>query len=252
MHQFRKEPPVLSSEERERYSRQMGLPDWGDDGQRRLRESSVFVAGAGGLGSPVALYLTAAGVGHITLADPDTVELSNLNRQVLYSMSDIGRGKVTAASDRVASLNPTAVITPLLERIDPHSANDLIAGHSIVIDCLDTLESRFVLNRAALGLGIPMVYGAVAGFTGHVSLLKPPLTPCLECFVPHREPPPAAPILGCTAGLIGTLQATEAIKELLGIGTTLAGRLLVVDGLELGFEVLQVERDPACEACGKL
>lgn len=239
----------LTPGDRERFSRQLELPDWGDAAQERLRDSNAFIAGAGGLGSAVALYLTAAGVGHITLCDPDIVELSNLNRQVLYATSDTGRDKVGAASERLASLNPSVAITPLRKRLDDANARELLSGHDIAVDCLDTLDSRFVLNRATLELGIPMVYGAVAGFTGYVSLLNPPATPCLECFVPHKEPPAPAPILGCTAGLIGTLQATEAVKHLVGIGETLAGRLLIVDGLTMSFDSARIERDPGCAVC---
>jgi len=241
----------LTPDDRERFSRQLELPDWGEAAQERLRDANVFIAGAGGLGSAVALYLTAAGVGHITLADPDVVELSNLNRQVLYTTSDTGRDKVGAASERLASLNPSAAITALRERVDADSAPQLLAGHSVAIDCLDTLDARFVLNRASLELGIPMVYGAVAGFTGHVSLLEPPATACLECFVPHKEPPARAPVLGCTAGLIGTLQATEAVKRIAGVGDTLAGRLLIVDGLAMRCDVLTLQRDPACPVCSR-
>ncbi len=241
---------VLSSDELERYTRQMGLPDWGEDGQERLRDARVFIAGAGGLGSAVALYLTAAGVGRITLCDPDTVELSNLNRQVLYSTSDIGRGKVTAASEHLVSLNPAAAIVPQSYRIDTDSAPDLVAGHDIAIDCLDTLDARFVLNRACIALGIPMVYGAVSGFTGQLSLIHPPTTPCLECFISDKSPTEMPQVPGCTAGMIGSLQATEAIKYLIGIGRTLAGRLLVVDGMGPRFDVLEIERDPDCPACG--
>lgn len=240
----------LTQNECERFSRQLDLSGWGEAAQERLRDASVFIAGAGGLGSAVALYLTAAGIGHITLCDPDVVELSNLNRQILYTTRDVGRDKVGAATERLNSLDPSAAITPLRERIDESSARNLVTGHDIAIDCLDTLEARFVLNRASLELGIPMVYGAVTGFTGHVSLLAPPATPCLECFVPRKEPPPAS-VLGCTAGLIGTLQATEAVKHLVGIGETLAGKLLVVDTLALRFDVLDVERDPSCPACSR-
>jgi len=243
---------TLTTDDRERFARQLGLPEWGEAAQKRLRNANVFIAGAGGLGSAVALYLTAAGVGHITLADPDVVELSNLNRQILYTTNDAGRDKVGAASERLASLNPSAKITPLRERIDGDSAARLLAGHSIVVDCLDTLDDRFVLNRAAVEAGIPMIYGAVAGFTGHVSLLEPPTTACLECFVPHKEPTPREPVLGCTAGLVGTLQATEAVKRLAGVGETLAGRLLVVDGLAMKCDVLEVLRDPSCLVCGRL
>ena len=241
---------MLSADELERYTRQIGLPDWGEDGQQRLQGARVFIAGSGGLGSAVALYLTAAGVGRITLCDPDTVELSNLNRQVLYSTSDIGQEKVTAASERLVSLNPAAVIVPLPKRIDTSSAPGLIAGHDIAIDCLDTLEARFVLNRACIALAIPMIYAAVSGFAGQLSLIHPPTTPCLECFIPDKSPPGRPQVPGCTAGVVGSLQATEAIKHITGIGRTLTGRLLVVDGMAPGFDVLEIERDPDCPACG--
>lgn len=239
----------LSSDDRARFSRQLELPEWSEGTQADLRAANVFIAGAGGLGSAVALYLAAAGIGRVTLADPDTVELSNLNRQILYASGDIGAPKVTAAAARLTSLDPSTVVRPLSERIDERNARRLVAGHDIVIDCLDSLASRFVLNRAAHDMRIPMVYGAVARFTGHVSLLRPPETPCLACFVPDKEPPTPTPVLGCTAGLIGTLQATEAIKHLTGIGEPLAGRLLVVDTLALRFDVLDVEKDAACPVC---
>lgn len=241
---------ALSADELERYARQMGLPDWGEDGQERLRNACVFIAGAGGLGSSVALYLAAAGVGRITLCDPDTVELSNLNRQILYSTSDIGRKKVGAASERLVSLNPTAAIVPLLERIDTRAAPDLVRGHDIAIDCLDTLEARFVLNRACITLGIPMIYAAVGGFTGQLSFIHPPTTPCLECFIPHKSPTEKPQVPGCTTGVTGSLEAMEAIKYLTGIGHTLAGRLLIVEGMEPRFDILEIEKDPDCPACG--
>ena len=243
---------ALSTDELERYARQMGLPDWGEDAQERLRHARVFIAGAGGLGSAVALYLTAVGVGRITLCDPDTVELSNLNRQILYSTSDVGRQKVSAASERLVSLNPAAAIVPIRERIDTRSAPDLIAAHDIAIDCLDTLEARFVLNRACIALDIPMIYAAVSGFTGQLSFIHPPTTPCLECFIPHKSPTEKPQVPGCTAGIMGSLEAMEAIKHLTGIGRTLAGRLLIVEGMEPGFDILEIEKDPDCPACGSL
>ncbi len=241
---------ALSNDELKRYARQMGLPHWGRNGQERLRAASVFIAGAGGLGSAAALYLAAAGAGRITLCDPDTVELSNLNRQVLYSTSDVGREKVTAASERLASLNPAAAIVPLSERIDTSSAPDLIAGHDIAIDCLDTLEARFILNRACMALDVPVIYAAVSGFTGQLSFIHPPATPCLECFIPHKNPTEKPQVPGCTTGIMGSLQAAEAIKYLTGIGSTLASCLLIVESMEPRFDILEIERDPDCPACG--
>jgi molybdopterin/thiamine biosynthesis adenylyltransferase len=239
-------------DQRERYARQLKIGGWGDSAQARLESSSVFIAGAGGLGCAASLYLTAAGVGRISICDRDSVERSNLNRQVLYSLEDLGKEKARVAAERLRRLNPHVEVGPLVADIDDATAPNLIAGSDLVLDCLDNIPARFVLNRAAIAARVPMIYGAIDEFTGYLSLLNPPETPCLECFLPRTdlERQPALP--GCTAGLLGSLEAMEAIKFLAEIGETLAGRLLVVEGTEPRFDVVSVTSDPDCPACGHL
>lgn len=235
----------------QRYVRQLGVPGWGAEGQRRLAASHVFIAGVGGLGCAASVHLAAAGVGKLTVCDADRVELSNLNRQVLYTPQDIGHEKALVAVERLRALNPSIEIAPVVAEIDERTACDLVRGADVILDCLDNLLTRFALNRCSVATGIPMVYAAVSEFTGHVSFLHPPATPCLECFV-SRTPPPVEPAIpGCTAGLVGALEAMEAIKFLTGIGENLAGRLLVIEGLEPRFDVVGIARDPGCPACGQ-
>jgi molybdopterin/thiamine biosynthesis adenylyltransferase len=232
-----------------RYARQLGVPGWGAEGQRRLAASHVFVAGAGGLGCAASVYIAAAGVGKLTICDADRVETSNLNRQFLYTPQDIGHEKAPAAATRLRAMNPSIEITSVVAEIDEESACGLVRGADIILDCLDNLGTRFALNRCSVTTGIPMVYAAVSEFTGHVSFLHPPATPCLECFV-SRTPPPVEPAIpGCTAGLVGAIEAMEALKFLTGIGENLAGRLLVIEGAEPRFDVLKIEKDPGCVAC---
>lgn len=234
----------------ERYTRQLGVTGWGAEGQQRLAASHVFIAGAGGLGCAAAVYLAAAGVGKLTVCDADRVELSNLNRQFLYTTQDIGHEKALRAAERLRALNPSIEITPVVAEIDERTACGLVRGAGLILDCLDNLETRFALNRCSIATGIPMVYAAVSEFTGHLSFLHPPATPCLECFAPRTPPPVEPAIPGCTAGLVGALQAMEALKFLTGVGENLAGRLLVVEGLEPRFDVVRIGKDPGCPACG--
>jgi adenylyltransferase/sulfurtransferase len=205
----------LSTDQCERYSRQIELQGWGTEGQERLLESSVFVAGAGGLGCAAATYLAVAGVGEIVVCDGDVVERSNLNRQFLYARDDLTRPKAPIAAAQLRRLNPDVKVTPVIAEIDRSSAQELIEGADLVLDCLDNPETRIALNRAAIARGIPMVYAAVAEYTGYLSFLNPPATPCLECFVDG----------------------------------TRAGKLLVMEGAVPGFDVIQIERDPGCPAC---
>jgi molybdopterin-synthase adenylyltransferase len=233
----------------QRYARQLGVPGWGAEGQQRLAASHVFVAGMGGLGCAASVYLAAAGVGKITVCDADRVELSNLNRQILYTPQEVGHEKAPLAAARLRALNPSIEVTPVVAEIDEWTACDLVRGAGLILDCLDNLETRFALNRCSIATGIPMIYAAVSEFTGHLSFLHPPATPCLECFV-SRTPPPVEPAIpGATAGLVGALQAMEALKFLTGIGDNLAGRLLVIEGLEPRFDVVKIEKDPGCPAC---
>jgi molybdopterin/thiamine biosynthesis adenylyltransferase len=243
---------ALTKDELERYSRQLSMPGWGTDGQERLARARLFIAGVGGLGCAAGAYLATAGVGHITVCDADHVERSNLNRQFLYTRGDVGRDKAPIAAERLAAMNPSVKVQAIVAEIDRATAAGLIGGHDLVVDGLDNLETRFALNRACIAERIPMVYAAVADFTGYLSFLKPPETPCLECFI-GRTPPPVEPAIpGCTPGILGALQAMEAIKSLTGAGDVLAGRLLIMEGAEPRFDVIEIERDPRCPACRHL
>lgn len=228
------------------------MPGWGAHGQAKLARAQVFVAGAGGLGCAASLYLAAAGVGRLIICDNDLIEASNLNRQILYSPADIGREKAPVAVQRLRALNPSIAVEPRTAEIGEQPAAGLIRGTDVILDCLDSLETRFALNRAAMAARIPMVYAAVSDFTGYLSFLNPPTTPCLECFVPRTPPEEAPTVPGCTVGLLGSLEAMEAIKFLTGIGENLTNRLLVVEGAEPRFDIVAVERDPTCEACRDL
>ena len=239
----------LTTDELERYARQLSMPGWGPEGQERLKAGRVFIAGAGGLGCAASVYLAAAGVGTLVLCDADEVERSNLNRQFLYGPKDLARPKAVLAAERLRAINPSIEVRDLVVEIDHATAPALIEGSDLVLDCLDNLETRFALNRAALAAGIPMVHGAVSEFTGQLSFLNPPATPCLECFV-SRTPPSVEPAIpGATPGVIGALEAMEALKFLTGVGEVLAGRLLVMEGAEPRFEIVEIERDPSCPAC---
>ncbi len=242
----------LSTDQCERYSRQIELQGWGAEGQERLLESSVFVAGAGGLGCAAATYLAVAGVGEIVVCDGDVVERSNLNRQFLYTRDDLTRPKAPIAAAQLRRLNPDVKVTPVIAEIDRSSAQELIEGADLVLDCLDNPETRIALNRAAIARGIPMVYAAVAEYTGYLSFLNPPATPCLECFVDGTRPAVHPPVPGCTVGVLGSLEAMEALKFLTGTGETLAGKLLIMEGAVPSFDVIDVARDPRCPACGRL
>jgi len=235
----------------DRYARQLGIQGWGLEGQERLARAHVFVAGAGGLGCAAAVHLAGAGVGKLTVCDADLIDATNLNRQFLYTPSDIGHEKAVVAADRLRSLNPSIEVVPVTAEIDDHTACGLVRGADLILDCLDNLATRFAINRCSVATGLPMVYAAVSEFTGHVAFVRPPQTPCVECFA-SRAPAPVEPAIpGCVSGLVGAIEAMEALKFLTGIGDVLAGRLLVIEGLEPRFEVVALEKDPGCPACGK-
>lgn len=242
----------LRSDESAFYGRQLATAGWGEEGQLKLGASSVFVAGLGGLGCPASVYLATAGVGRLIVCDADSVERSNLNRQFLYGPGDLGSCKALVAADRLRAINPMIDIVPLDAEIDRSKAASLIAGADIVLDCLDNVETRVALSRAAIAADVPMVHAAVSEWTGYLSLFHPPATPCYECFLTRTPPAVEPPIPGCTAGVMGALQAMEALKFLTGIGGTLAGRLLVVEGTVPSFDVVELEKDPHCPACGDL
>jgi adenylyltransferase/sulfurtransferase len=247
---------ALSALEEFRYHRQMILPDFGARGQKLLRQSSVLLVGAGGLGSPAALYLAAAGVGRIGLVDADTVDLSNLHRQILHDASTVGLPKVESGAAALSRLNPEVEIVQLERRLDSSNALDTLAGWDVVIDGSDNFPTRYLVNDACVLLGIPFAYGAVFRYEGQASVFGVSDGPCYRCL--FRDPPPAelvpgceeAGVLGVLPGIVGTIQATEALKLLLGVGRSLAGRLLLVDAGTMEFREIEVRRDPDCPMCG--
>lgn len=242
---------VLTEYDRARYNRQMLIGGWGEEGQTRLKASRVFIAGAGGLGSPVSLYLAAAGVGEIGICDADRVELSNLNRQILHTDARIGDLKAMSAAQTLQALNPEITVIPHPDRQDEDSVEGVVGNPDIVVDCLDNYDTRYLLNTYCVRHGIPFVHGAISGMMGQVTFLLPPETPCLRCIVPEPPAEGVFPVLGVTPGLVGCIQAFEVVKYLTGIGTTLKGKLLLVDGSEMRFSSFTVERSPSCSVCGK-
>ncbi|SIO31021.1 molybdopterin-synthase adenylyltransferase MoeB [Paraburkholderia phenazinium] len=250
--------PTADTDFLERYSRHLRLPEVGLDGQRRLAAARVALIGAGGLGSPAALYLAAAGIGHITLIDDDVVDRSNLQRQVLHRDADIGTPKVESACRTLLALNPHIAIDARRTRLLAANVERLLSGHDVVIDGSDNFSTRYLVNDACVRLGVPMVYGAVQGFDGQVSVFWPAHAggSCYRCLFPEPPSPEFAPncseagVLGVLPGVIGLLQATEAVKLILGIGESLSGTLLRFDALGMRFDRLRLERDPACPRCG--
>ena len=248
--------PELSTDEILRYSRHLILPDVGVEGQRRLKAARVLVIGAGGLGSPLALYLAAAGVGHLGLVDFDTVDLTNLQRQILYGTADVGRPKLASARDRIADTNPHVHLETYETRLTSANALAILRGYDVVVDGTDNFATRYLVNDACVLLGVPNVYGSIFRFEGQASVFATAEGPCYRCL--YREPPPPGlvpscaegGVLGVLPGLIGVVQATEAIKLILGVGKPLIGRLLLVDALGMEFRTVQLRRDPECPACG--
>jgi adenylyltransferase/sulfurtransferase len=248
--------PPLAPAEFQRYSRHLILPHVGEAGQRRLKRARVLVVGAGGLGSPAALYLAAAGVGTIGLVDADVVDVTNLQRQVLHGTAALGRPKLDSAEARLQDLNPHVAIEKFPERLTSANALRIFRGFDLVLDGSDNFPTRYLVNDAAFLTGIPDLYGAIFQFEGQVSVFAVPGGPCYRCL--YADPPPAGLVPGCAEagvfgalpGVIGSMQAMEAIKLLLGIGEPLIGRLLLFDGLRMRFRELTLQRDPACPLCG--
>lgn len=250
----------FDSAERLRYSRHIMLPEIGEEGQRRLKEGSVLLIGGGGLGSPAALYLAAAGVGHIGIIDPDTVDQSNLQRQILYGTSDQGEAKSTAARRRLRDLNPHIEISTWTDLFSVSNGMEIARDFDIILDGADNFSARYLSNDVAVLSGKPNVHGSIFRFEGQVSVLNGKnggeQGPCYRCMYPDPPEPGSVPscgeigVLGVLPGIIGTLQATEAVKLLLGIGEPLVGRLLLYDALAMRFRELRVPRDPDCPICG--
>jgi molybdopterin/thiamine biosynthesis adenylyltransferase/rhodanese-related sulfurtransferase len=246
----------LTVDQRRRYSRHVILEGVGEAGQQRLLEAKVLLVGAGGLGSPAALYLAAAGIGTIGIADPDTVDVSNLQRQVLHDLDAVGELKVESARRRLEGLNPDLRVEPHADRLHAGNALDLMKRYDVVIDGADNFPARYLINDAALHARVPVVHGSILRFEGQATVFTPYDGPCYRCLFPEPPPPELAPscaeagVLGVLPGIIGSLQAMEALKLILGIGDSLAGRLLTYDALDQRFITLRFDRDPACPACG--
>lgn len=246
----------LNQQERLRYQKQLLLPEIGEEGQLKLKSSSVLVVGAGGLGSPVLLYLAAAGVGHIGIVDGDRLDLSNLQRQVLHDTPAVGERKVESAYRRLHGLNPKIEIDIHSESFSKTNAEDLVAGRQCVVDCTDNLETRFLINSTCVKLGIPFVFGAIFRYEGQVSVFDARRGACLRCMYPVIPSGNAVPdpkvngLLGTVPGVIGMLQATEVIKLLLEIGEPLIGRLLLFDALSGTFKTVRIAKKTDCPVCG--
>jgi molybdopterin/thiamine biosynthesis adenylyltransferase len=239
---------MFSERELERYKRQMML--FGEDGQERLKKAHIFIAGAGGLGSPVSIYLAVAGVGTITIVDMDVVDQTNLNRQILHFDRDIGRKKTASAEEKLQELNPDITVNAIDVKIDELNAAKLVGRADGIVDAMDNYPTRYLLNDVAIAKQIPFFHGGIRGFYGQATTIIPGTTPCLKCIFPKAPPKEVFPVVGVTPGFIGMVQANEVLKCLLGIGELLTNRLFIWDGMQAQAEEICVERNPACEACG--
>jgi len=240
---------MLSNQDILRYDRQILIKDFGTEGQEKLKNSRVLIAGAGGLGSAAAFYLAAAGIGYLRIVDQDTVELSNLNRQILHWETDIGRLKVESAKEKLSQLNPGIVVDIRKDQINEASVTELTRDCDLVVDGLDNFPTRYLINQAIFSQRIPFIYGGILGLMGMVTVILPGQTPCLKCLFPQAPPPQKFPVLGTTPGIIGLIEANEAIKYLVGFGKLLTGRLLVYNGLEMHFSEIEIERNSECSIC---
>jgi adenylyltransferase/sulfurtransferase len=250
------ELPELTDDDLARYSRHIILPEVGIEGQRRLKAARVLCVGTGGLGSPLALYLAAAGIGTLGLVDFDVVDASNLQRQIIHTTSDIGRKKIDSAAEKLTALNPELRVVKHETRLSSANALDILKDYDVVADGTDNFPTRYLVNDACVLLGIPNAYGSIFRFEGQASVFAAPDAPCYRCLYPEPPPPGLVPscaeggVLGILPGLVGVIQATEVIKLILGKGETLAGRLLLVDALNMRFRQLKLRKNPDCPICG--
>jgi len=240
----------LTQREMERYDRQIMISNLGLEGQRRLKASRVFLAGAGGLGCPIAVYLAVAGVGTLEIVDKDTIELSNLNRQVLHWDEDIGKRKTESIQEKLRRINPDINVEATCIEINEGNFLEMIEGSDIIVDAMDNFPTRYLLNKAAVKLNIPLIHGGIWGFEGRATTIIPFKTACLSCIIPEAPPSETFPVIGVSPGLIALIEATEAIKYLTGIGRLLENRLLIYDGELMKFIEIELSRRPDCPVCG--
>ncbi len=242
----------LTDQEKERYARQLIITKWGEPVQEKLKISTIAIIGVGGLGSITSLYAAAAGIGRIKLIDGDTVDLSNLNRQIVHFTPDISKKKVESASEKLTALNPEITIEPYNITVTEENLGGLIKDCTVVLDCLDNFKTRFLLNKTCIDLKIPYVHAACYAFEGRVLTIIPGEGPCLQCFYPKMpQEMGRIPVVGAAVGIIGTIEITEAIKLITGIGKPLIGRLLIIDGENMNFDIIEIKKHPQCPICGE-
>jgi molybdopterin/thiamine biosynthesis adenylyltransferase len=241
---------TFTQEEINRYTRQMMMEGWGEETQKKIKSSTVFIAGAGGLGSPVSIYLAVAGVGNIRICDFDSPDWSNLNRQILHNHNRIGMNKAISAKKTLEEMNPHITITAITDKIVAENVDELVGNADLILDCMDNFPTRYLLNESAIRKNIPLIHGSIWGLDGRLTHIKSPETPCLMCYFPESPPKEVFPVLGATPGVIGTLQAMEALKYLANIGKPLKGKLLVWSGNDMSFRTFKGFKDPQCPTCG--
>jgi len=239
---------MLTENELKRYERQIRI--FGADGQERLKNAKVFVAGAGGLGSAISIYLAAAGIGGIRIVDHEKIELSNLNRQILYCDEDVGREKAASAEEKLKKINPDVSLEAISETIEENNVLELVGDFDLIVDAMDNFHTRYLLNRTAIVKNIPFFYGAINGLYGQATTIIPGKTACLRCIFPEPPPSMTFPVVGATCGVIGCIQVTEIVKYIVKMGSSLENRLLLWDGLNAKIDEIEIERNPSCEDCG--
>ena len=243
----------LSERELDRYNRQMMIKGWGVEGQVQLKKAQVVVVGSGGLGSPILIYLTAAGVGEIVVVDKDKFELSNLNRQILGWETNVGKAKAVSAAEKLRSMNSDISVFPRVMEISEDNIGEIIDNADVVVDALDNWDTRFIVNKACVEKGIPFVHAGIYGLSGQVTTIIPGEGPCLRCIIPGKPKDAGLfPVVGATPGLFAMIEVMEVFKLIIGFGETLAGQMLVFNGEDMSFNKFEVSRSPSCEVCGGL